>query len=133
VTNRARQHVRSAVSAVLVVAACNKNGEEADPEQGGYGQPSSQPTYAQPTSTEPTYTQPTYGQASPQPQPAATATPSQPNAMAFPCQADATCVTHRCNTAVGRCAWPCQTNDDCQPGNQCIAPVCLPAGVAPTQ
>jgi hypothetical protein len=53
--------------------------------------------------------------------------------MAFPCQADATCLTHRCNTAHGRCAWPCQTNDDCQPGNQCVAPACVPSVGAPPQ
>jgi hypothetical protein len=59
---------------------------------------------------------------------------STPAPMAFPCQADATCLGHRCNTQAGRCAWPCQSANDCQPGFQCISPACVPAmGAAPTQ
>jgi hypothetical protein len=27
---------------------------------------------------------------------------------------------------VGKCSWPCQSNDDCQPGFQCVAPACVP-------
>lgn len=51
---------------------------------------------------------------------------STPNALALPCTADANCLTHRCNIAAGRCAWPCQTDNDCMPGSTCIAPTCLP-------
>jgi hypothetical protein len=61
---------------------------------------------------------------------------STPAPMAFPCNADATCLSHRCNVQAGRCAWPCQTNNDCNPGFQCVAPACIPAmgGTgAPTQ
>jgi hypothetical protein len=61
---------------------------------------------------------------------------STPAAMAFPCQNDATCLSHRCNTQVGRCAWPCQSNADCNPGFQCVSPACVPAmggSTAPTQ
>jgi hypothetical protein len=47
--------------------------------------------------------------------------------MALPCTADANCLTHRCNTAVGKCAWPCVTNNDCNPGNNCMAGACVPA------
>jgi hypothetical protein len=39
---------------------------------------------------------------------------------------DAHCMTHRCNVAFGKCAWPCQTDTDCMPGNGCVAPTCLP-------
>jgi len=28
--------------------------------------------------------------------------------------------------AAQKCAWPCQTDNDCMPGNACIAPTCLP-------
>lgn len=59
--------------------------------------------------------------------PAAPAAPlSQPNALALPCTTDAQCLTHRCNVAAGKCAWPCQRDADCVPGNSCIAPTCLP-------
>ena len=53
-----------------------------------------------------------------------------PAPMALPCTADANCLTHRCNTAVGKCAWPCVTNNDCNPGNNCMAGACVPAAPA---
>jgi hypothetical protein len=37
------------------------------------------------------------------------------------------CLSHRCNLQVGKCAWPCQSNDDCNPGFQCVSPACVPA------
>ena len=51
---------------------------------------------------------------------------STPSPFALPCTADANCLTHRCNVAAQKCAWPCQTDNDCMPGNACIAPTCLP-------
>ena len=51
---------------------------------------------------------------------------STPNPLALPCTVDANCLTHRCNVAAQKCAWPCQTDNDCMPGNACIAPTCLP-------
>jgi len=51
---------------------------------------------------------------------------STPSPLALPCTADANCLTHRCNVAAQKCAWPCQTDNDCMPGNACIAPTCLP-------
>jgi hypothetical protein len=117
-------------------------------QQPAYGQPGygQQPAYGQPGyGQQPGYgTQPGYGQQpapgygqqpAPQPAPTATGTMSTPAAMAFPCQTDATCLSHRCNTQVGRCAWPCQSNADCNPGFQCVSPACVPAmgAAAPTQ
>lgn len=64
---------------------------------------------------------------------APTGTMSKPADYAFPCQSDAQCVAHRCNVAAGKCAWPCQTNADCQPGFQCLSPQCVPALGAPAQ
>jgi hypothetical protein len=56
-----------------------------------------------------------------------------PSALAFPCTMDANCLTHRCNTALGRCAWPCQSDADCQPNTQCVTPACIPIiGQRPT-
>jgi hypothetical protein len=51
---------------------------------------------------------------------------STPNAFAPPCTGDGQCLTHRCNVAAQKCALPCQTDNDCIPGNVCIAPTCLP-------
>jgi len=59
--------------------------------------------------------------------PATGAPTSQPSAVAFPCQTDVQCLSHRCNMQVGKCSWPCQSNDDCQPGFQCVSPACVPA------
>ncbi len=119
--------VLSTVLPVLVLVACKKNDEQQPPPQQPYGQ---QP-YGQPTGygTAPAPTgygtapAPTgYGTA-----PTATGTMSQPSPMAFPCQSDAQCLSHRCNTQYGKCAWPCQSNNDCQPGFQCVTPACIPA------
>jgi hypothetical protein len=51
---------------------------------------------------------------------------STPNPLALGCTTDAHCLTHRCNVAAQKCAWPCQTDNDCMPGNACVAPTCLP-------
>jgi hypothetical protein len=90
--------------------------------QPGYGQP--QPGYGQP--------QPGYGQPQPgygQPQPTATAT--QANPLALPCQSDITCGTHKCNLQTGRCAFPCASVQDCAAGMGCMNGLCIPG--APTQ
>lgn len=154
----------SALVPGLVLAACTKNEEQAPPQtpyqeqspaaespsSPGYGQstpgygqappPAASPGYGQttPSTTSPGYGQappsPGYGQTTTTPTPAPTGTMSTPGAGAFPCQTDAQCLTHRCNAAAGRCAWPCQSNDDCMPGNQCMAPMCVPAlGASPAQ
>jgi hypothetical protein len=149
----------SIIGSALVVAACKKKDEDQPPAQGGYPQQQpygQQPNYGaqpgqQPYGQQPGYQQQQqpYGQ-QPQPQqgygqqpqqgygqqPAPTATGgamSTPAPMAFPCTSDATCYPHKCNTQVGKCAWPCQTANDCQAGAQCMAPMCVPpmGGAAP--
>ena len=135
--------VLATVVPALVIGACKKKDEEPPPAQGGYGQPGyGQPGYGQQQpgygQQQPGYgqQQPGYGQQQPYPQPTgtttaaptATGTTSQPAAFAFPCQNDASCMTHRCNTQVGKCAWPCQSDADCTPGNKCMAPQCVPGG-----
>jgi hypothetical protein len=110
-------HLISATLALSVVVSCKKKDEEAPPAQGGYSQPAYTGTATQPPPAQPT----------------ATATSSPANSMALPCQTDATCITHRCNTTAGRCAWPCQTNDDCTAGNTCMAPMCVPGGAVQPQ
>ena len=61
--------------------------------------------------------------------PTATGAPmSTPGLLALPCQNDATCGLHHCNTQYGKCAFPCQTPTDCVSGGQCVMGVCLPGG-----
>jgi len=108
------------------------------PQQPGYppaqqpGYPAQQPGY--PPAQQPGYPAPApapapapgYPAAPASPTPATGAPTSQPSAVAFPCQTDVQCLSHRCNMQVGKCAWPCQSNDDCQPGFQCVSPACVP-------
>lgn len=123
-----------AVLTFAIALGCKKQEEQPPP---GYGAPPPQQGYPQQQPGQPP-AQPGYGQQPPPPAPAGTVPApapagtapagqmSQPNAMAFPCQTDAQCFTHRCNTQFGKCAWPCQTDADCTPGNKCVAPQCVP-------
>lgn len=133
-----------ALAPLVVLGACKKNDQQ--PAQGPYGQQpygqqpyGQQPYGQQPYGQQPTAQQP-YGQqpygtapatgappATAAPQATATGTTSQPAPYALPCQSDATCLGFRCNTQVGRCAWPCKSDNDCQPGFHCASPMCLPA------
>ncbi len=57
-----------------------------------------------------------------------------PGPLAFPCVNDSTCGTHRCNTAYGKCAYPCQTELDCITGTRCIVgPGVVTPGVCGTK
>jgi hypothetical protein len=108
-------------------------------QQPGYGQqpgyPQQQPGYPQ---QQPGYPQqqPTPGYGTPPAQP--TATPPagtagmNPSPQGFPCTSDAQCATHKCNTAAGKCSWPCQGPADCAAGMQCLTPICVPAAPAGT-
>ena len=148
----------SIIGSALIVAACKKKDEETPPAQGGYpqqqgygqqpgygqqqpGYGQQQPGYGQQQpgygQQQPGYgqQQPGYGQQQPGQAPAGTATGgamSTPAPMAFACTSDATCYPHKCNLQVGKCAWPCQTANDCKAGAQCMAPMCVPpTGGAP--
>jgi hypothetical protein len=142
--------LRAAILGALTlsfIGACSKKEEQPPPAQPGQypayqqqppGYPAQQQQY--PQQQQPGYppAQPGYPPAQPgypqqQPYPAAPApgaaapgAPSQPSAVAFPCSTDVQCLSHRCNVQVGKCSWPCQSNDDCQPGFQCVAPACVP-------
>ena len=48
-----------------------------------------------------------------------------PGPLALPCQSDANCGTHKCNTQYGKCAFPCQSAADCVTNN-CVMGVCVP-------
>jgi hypothetical protein len=137
----------ASVAIICSIGACSKNEEQPPPAQPGQYPPYQQ----QPQQQYPAGQQPYPAQQQPYPQqqqpyppaqpgyppqqqqptyPAAPASPggttSQPSAVAFPCQTDVQCLSHRCNVQVGKCSWPCQSNDDCQPGFQCVTPACVP-------
>jgi len=89
------------------------------------GQPGAPPpgyATAQPTPYPAPYPAP-----APAPAPTGSAQLSTPGLLALPCQSDAACGLHHCNTQYGKCAFPCQTAADCMTGN-CIMGVCLPGG-----
>jgi len=134
------------VAATVLVGACSKNEEQPPPAQPGQypaypagqqqypqqqqpGYPAQQPGYPPPQQPGyPAPQQPGYPAAPPAPgAPTPGAPTSQPSAVAFPCQTDIQCLSHKCNVQVGKCSWPCASNDDCQPGFQCMAPACVPA------
>lgn len=108
--------------------ACKKD-EQPPPQQPVYApQAPQQPAPAQPAPVPPAPAQPGPAQPAPAQPGAAPAGPlSQPGPLAGPCTSDANCFTHRCNTQVGKCVLPCVTNTDCNPGNNCMAGVCVPA------
>jgi hypothetical protein len=109
----------------LVVAfACKKKDEQPPPQQPVYAP---QAPGVQPAPTQPAPAQPAPAPTAPAPAPTAAGTLSQPSPRALPCTADANCLTHRCNTQFGKCAWPCQTDTDCNPGNRCMGGACVPA------
>jgi hypothetical protein len=128
------------VANLCLIGGCSKNEEQPPPAQPSqYQQYPAQPGYAAPgqqypqqqypqqgPSTYPQQPQPTYPPAPGAPATAPAGSTSQPSAIAFPCQTDVQCLSHRCNAQVGKCSWPCQSNDDCQPGFQCVAPACVP-------
>ena len=105
----------------------------AQPGQPGYGQPT-QPGYN--TQPQPGYPQqpgayPQQPGAYPQPGMAPAAQLAVPGPMALPCTSDAQCVTHKCNTQYGKCAFPCETDNDCVQGSYCFkglptGATCLP-------
>lgn len=107
--------------------ACKKD-EQPPPQAPPAYQPyPTQPAPAQPApvATQPVPAQPTAAQPAPA-APAAAGGMSQPSPMALACSADAACLTHRCNTQFGKCAWPCQSDNDCVTGNHCMAGACVP-------
>ena len=123
-----------AALATATAPGCKKKVETEPAAQPTSGYSTYPSTYG--TTTQPQQTYPTTPAATATTAPAATATAttmSTPSDMATPCQDDTPCLTHHCNVAYGKCAFPCQTNADCLPGNQCMSPVCVPMGATGAQ
>lgn len=132
--------MRNLALALLIVGpavlniACKKQDEQPPPQQPMYAPqaPGAQPapTVAQPAPAPQPTVAPT---AAPAPGAAPTGQLSQPSPMALACTSDANCLTHRCNTQFGKCAWPCQSDVDCNPGNRCMGGACVPSAVPAPQ
>jgi hypothetical protein len=111
------------VSVVAFSVACSK-----DPPPPAAPAASAQPMYGQPPPGQQPGMQ--------QPPPGQPATPvagqmATPGPTALACQNDSQCMTHRCNTQYGKCAFPCQSDADCIQGATCFvaggpAAACLP-------
>jgi hypothetical protein len=127
----------------IALAACKRE----EPAQNPQGYQQVQPGYAQPAQTG--YYQQPQPTAQPQPYPQATVAPQpypqtapasvpaaagtmNPNPTGFACTADGpVCGTHHCNTAAGKCSFPCLSAADCLAGMQCAGQFCIPMLGAP--
>jgi|SRR5579883_377862 len=102
-------------------------GAYAQPYPGQYPAPTA--SYGQYPAAPPPATAPVAP--APAPAPAPTAAPAAsgqmavPGPLAFQCQNDVPCGTHRCNTQYGKCAFPCQSAVDCISPAQCVAGLCI--------
>jgi len=128
----------------VLIAACAKKDETPQPTTGqppgtmvNSGQPQPYGTAYPQQQPPPGYQQPPAGggyQPAPTPAPGPTPAPAAggglatPNAMALPCQNDSACGLAHCNTQYGKCAFPCQTQNDCIQGAQCnnMTGFCIP-------
>ncbi len=137
-------------TSVVLMLACGSNSSSTQPTSAtatapygypppGYPPPGypppGYPTGGQPGAPPPGYAtaQPTpypapYPAPAPAPAPTGSAQLSTPGLLALPCQSDAACGLHHCNTQYGKCAFPCQTAADCMSGSHGIMGVCLPGG-----
>jgi hypothetical protein len=120
--------VMGVVSLVTLSVACSK-----DQPPAAAPAASAQPMYGQPPGAYPPGPQPGAPTAPPpgQPMPPAAGQMAVPGPTALACQNDSQCMTHRCNTQYGKCAFPCQSDNDCIQGSTCFVaggPVaaCLP-------
>lgn len=129
----------AALALALALAACkreepaqNPQGyQQVQPAQTGYYQQQPQPAAQPQAYPQATVAPQTYPQAAPTVAPAAAGT-MNPNPTGFACTADGPiCGTHHCNTAAGKCAFPCLSAADCLAGMQCAGQFCIPVLGAP--
>jgi hypothetical protein len=119
-----------AVTLVALVAACKKDDPPPAYGQPGYVPPAGQQPGAYPQQPGAYPQQPgaypqqpgAYPQ-QPGAQPGVAPAGGQmatPGPTALPCQNDSSCMTHRCNTQFGKCAFPCVSDADCIQGSSCF-------------
>jgi hypothetical protein len=112
------------VTVAALVAACGKKDEvpAATTPQQGYPQ---QGAYPQQQGAYPQQQPGAYPQQQPGAYPQQGAAPAAgqlavPGPTALPCQNDSSCMTHKCNTQYGKCAFPCLSDADCIQGSTCF-------------
>jgi predicted lipid-binding transport protein (Tim44 family) len=139
--------VMTLVLGCTLVVGCSKEEEQPPPATPNAYQQQPQPYPQQYPAQQQQYPAQQYpAQPAPVQQPAPAAAPAAPAAapaagqmatpgpLALPCQNDAACGTGKCNLQYQKCAYPCMSQADCQPGNACNTATgfCLP-GAAPAQ
>jgi hypothetical protein len=120
------------VLTVTLVAACGKK-DEAPPPTTPNNAPGS--AWGQPAPGQPPFGPQQPPPVAPQPTVAPTAVPpgqlAVPGPAALPCTNDTMCVTHKCNLQYQKCAFPCESDNDCIQGAYCakvLVPSCWPKG-----
>lgn len=116
------------VAVVALAPACKKDEPPPvapAPSAQPYGQP------GQPGQYPPQPGQPGYQPPAGQPGAAAPGQMAVPGPTALACQNDSQCVTHKCNLQYQKCAFPCQSDNDCIQGTTCMlalgaAAACVP-------
>lgn len=130
------------VGAIAVTAsACKKDdpppnmppGASAQPYGAYPQQPGAYPQQGYPQQPQQGYPQQPQQGYPQQPQPGAPVaggTLAVPGPQALACTSDQACMSHKCNVQYGKCAFPCETDFDCQNGFGCIkgplGAACLP-------
>lgn len=123
----------AAVGLVVFVSACGGSSAESQPVvQGGnaYGPPPQQQPGMGPV---PVQQGVPYGAQGVAPTVPTTPPPSPLSPACTEMTAPVVCGTHRCNPQNGRCALPCGSNMDCNPGFSCLGAggptaICVPGG-----
>jgi hypothetical protein len=116
------------LAAAALVSGCKSNpANDPSQQQNPYGQQGYPPNGQQPYGSQP------YATGAPPPATAPAATGLPPSPLAPACQQlEGTCGFARCNLQAGRCAFPCNSNNDCINGSSCLGAgtpiaVCTPA------
>jgi len=122
-----------ALSCLCGAYGCKKQDDAPPPAaapsaSAGYPGYAPQPTYGQYPVPAPSAAAPL-----PPPAPSGAAAMAVPGPLAFQCQNDVPCGTHRCNASYGKCAFPCQSNVDCVAPNTCVLGLCVPADTDSTR
>jgi hypothetical protein len=129
VCKKPRAFVAAFTVSVVACGSSTTTPPPPDPYAAYYPPPGYAPTAA-PPGYPPPPSQPYPAQPGYPPAPAPAGTMATPGPLAMPCQSDSSCLTAKCNTQYGKCAFPCQSAADCAAGNGCnpMSGLCLPGG-----
>src|SRR5262249_34676289 len=112
---RASMLVAGLIGVTLAVSGgCSKTDQAPQPATPNQVAPPGPYAPPQAQASAPAYAPPQGGPAAPPPGMAV------PGPAALPCSNDSMCLTHRCNTQYGKCAFPCESDNDCVQGAFCF-------------